>query len=90
MADADLYNLEFLSLVAKITQEIVNYTGINDKTLAEFVISLHDEAKSVQEFKQRLKDTGADFPDSFVENMDRLILACTRNIRNALQTDQLK
>lgn len=71
----DLYELELLSLVAKITQEIVNYTGINDKTLAEFVISLHDEAKSVQEFKQRLKDTGADFPDSFVENMDRLILS---------------
>lgn len=73
MAD-DLYELELLSLVAKITQEILNYTGINDKTLAEFVISLHGES-SVQEFKQKLKDTGADFPDAFVENMDRLILS---------------
>ena len=74
MAD-DLYNLEVLSLVAKITQEVLNYTGINDKTLAEFVISLHDESKSLPDFKQKLKDTGADFPDSFVENIDRLILS---------------
>ncbi|EDR15839.1 uncharacterized protein LACBIDRAFT_301208 [Laccaria bicolor S238N-H82] len=76
MADQDLYNLEFLSLVAKITQEIDNYTGINDKTLAEFVISLHEQAnKSLPDFKAQLNDVGADFPDSFVENVDRLILS---------------
>lgn len=74
MADSDIYNLEFLSLVAKITQEIDNHTGIRDKTLAEFVISLHDQSKALPEFKQKLKDVGADFPESFVENMDRLIL----------------
>lgn len=74
MADADLYNLEFLSLVAKITQEIDNHTGLNDKTLAEFVIDLHDQSKTLPEFKQKLKEVGANFPDSFVENVDRLIL----------------
>lgn len=73
MAD-DLYQLELLSLVAKVTQEIVNYTGINDKTLAEFVISLHDESSSCNDFKQKLENSGADFPKSFVENLDRLIL----------------
>ena len=75
MSDADLYNLEFLSLVARITQEVVNHTGINDKTLAEFVIALHDESKTRQEFKQKLQDVGANFPDSFVETVDRLILS---------------
>ncbi|KZT08748.1 P-loop containing nucleoside triphosphate hydrolase protein [Laetiporus sulphureus 93-53] len=75
MADADLYKLEFLSLVAKITQEIDNHTGINDKTLAEFVISLHDESKTLAEFKQKIKDAGANFPESFIENVDRLILS---------------
>ncbi|KAI0640101.1 P-loop containing nucleoside triphosphate hydrolase protein [Trametes polyzona] len=75
MADADLYNLEFLSLVAKITQEIDNYTGLSDKTLAEFVISLHDQSKSLPEFKDKLREVGANFPDSFIENVDRLILA---------------
>lgn len=75
MAENDLYNLEFLSLVARITQEVVNHTGINDKTIAEFVIALHDESKTRQEFKQKLQDVGANFPESFVETVDRLILS---------------
>lgn len=75
MAENDLYNLEVLSLVAKITQEIDNYTGINDKTLAEFVISLHDQSQSLPDFKSNLSNVGAEFPDSFVENVDRLILS---------------
>ncbi|KAF8989471.1 hypothetical protein BDQ17DRAFT_1334065 [Cyathus striatus] len=61
MADADLYNFEFLSLVAKITQEIDNYTGINSKTLAEFVINLHDQANSLPAFKAELIEVGAKF-----------------------------
>ena len=74
MAHDDLYNLEFLSLVAKITQEIDNHTGLNDKTLAEFVIDLHDKSKTLADFKAKLKEVGADFPESFIENIDRLIL----------------
>ncbi len=74
MAQDDLYNLEFLSLVAKITQEIDNHAGINDKTLAEFVIELHDQSKTLTDFKAKLKEVGADFPESFVENIDRLVL----------------
>ncbi|KAH9948230.1 P-loop containing nucleoside triphosphate hydrolase protein [Amylocystis lapponica] len=75
MADADIYELEKLSLVNKITQEIDNHTGLSDKTLAEFVIAIHDESKTLPEFKQKLKDVGANFADSFVENVDRLILS---------------
>lgn len=75
MAGDDLYDLELLSLVAKITQEINNYIGFNDKTLAEFVISLHDEANGdLNKFKQKLRDMEAGFPDSFMESVDRLIL----------------
>lgn len=74
MATSDIYNLEFLSLVAKITQELDNHTGLNDKTLAEFVINLHDGTKTLPEFKAKLQGVGADFPETFVENMDRLIL----------------
>jgi ATP-dependent RNA helicase DHX8/PRP22 len=74
MAQDDLYNLEFLSLVAKITQEIDNHTGLSDKTLAEFVIDLHDKSKTLADFKSQLKQVGADFPESFVENIDRLVL----------------
>lgn len=70
----DLAQLEFLSLVAKITQEVLNHTGINDKTVAEFVIALHDDSKTLADFKANLSNAGADFPDSFVETVDRLIL----------------
>jgi ATP-dependent RNA helicase DHX8/PRP22 len=75
MADADIYSLELLSLVNKITQELNNHTGYNDKTLAEFIISIHDDSKTLPEFKSKLSDCGAAFPDAFVENVDRLILS---------------
>lgn len=72
----DLYNLEVLSLVAKITQEVENYTGLNDKTIAEFIIDLHDQSNAkLVTFKQKLKENGADFPESFVDTVDRLILS---------------
>ncbi|KAG6830899.1 hypothetical protein H0H92_014050 [Tricholoma furcatifolium] len=76
MAESDLYNLEFLSLVAKITQELNNHIGLDDKTLAEFIIALHDQSnKSLSAFKAKLAEMGAGFPDSFVENIDRLIIS---------------
>ncbi|KAF5323604.1 hypothetical protein D9611_005574 [Ephemerocybe angulata] len=75
MAKDELYELELLSLVAKVTQEIDNYIGLNDKTIAEFVINLHNESNSdLATFKQKLNDMEAGFPDSFIENVDRLIL----------------
>ena len=36
---------------------------------------LHGKSKTLDDFKAKLKENGADFPDSFVENLDRLILA---------------
>ena len=76
MADSDIYNLEFLSLVAKITQEIDNHIGINDKTAAEFLINLHEQSnQSLAAFKAKVKEVGTEFPDSFIENVDRLILS---------------
>ncbi len=39
----ELYKLEELSLVNKVTQEIFNFTGNTDKTLAEFVIAVSVE-----------------------------------------------
>jgi ATP-dependent RNA helicase DHX8/PRP22 len=39
------------------------------------VIVLHGKSKNLEEFKGKLKENGAEFPDSFVENVDRLILS---------------
>ena len=70
----DLASLELLSLVAKVTSELQNHLGINEKTLAEFVIAQHSECHSLVEFKSRLEEMGADFPQSLIESLDRLIL----------------
>ncbi len=97
----ELYKLEELSLVNKVTQEIFNFTGNHDKTLAEFVIAvrppfahacptvdcsdklmvlcpstqLHRKSKKFDVFQSKLNEVGAPFPDSFVHNLDRIILA---------------
>ena len=76
MADADIYSLELLSLVAKITQEIDNHIGIKNKDAAEFLINLHDGCnQSLVAFKSKVKEIGLEFPDSFLESVDRLILS---------------
>ena len=71
----EIYKLELLSLTSKITTELLNHTGISDRVLAEFIISLHEQSKSLDEFKRKLDEVGADFPESFVSNIDRLILS---------------
>ena len=70
----DLASLELLSLVAKITSELQNHLGINDKTLAEFVIAQHERCPSLADFKSQMEGMGAEFPQSLVESIDRLIL----------------
>jgi hypothetical protein len=70
-------------LVSKLTTEIQNYTGISDKTLAEFVLDLHEQSigkddggqskEQLARFKKSLDEVGADFPENFIENIDRLI-----------------
>jgi ATP-dependent RNA helicase DHX8/PRP22 len=78
----DLANLEFLSLVSKVTSEIQNHVGVADKTLAEFVIDQHAEAKSVADFKEQLEALGAEFPQSLVDSIDRLILTLHPKYKN--------
>ncbi|KAI9827208.1 MAG: DEAH-box ATP-dependent RNA helicase prp22 [Thelocarpon impressellum] len=70
----DLESLELLSLVSKVTSELQNYLGISDKTLAEFVIDQHAKCTSLADFRSKLEAMGAEFPQSLVESVDRLIL----------------
>lgn len=46
------------------------FLAINDKALAEFVISLHSQSKTLPEFKIKLNEIGAGFQESFVENLE--------------------
>ncbi|KAG0145874.1 hypothetical protein CROQUDRAFT_32645, partial [Cronartium quercuum f. sp. fusiforme G11] len=71
----DFEQLERLSLVNSITKELYNHVGLQDSTLAEFLISLHEESSSLEDFKSKLGGVGAEFPESFITNMDRLVLS---------------
>ena len=69
----DLESLELLSLVSKVASELQNHLGISDKTLAEFVIAQHAECKSLDQFQKKLEAIGAEFPQSLIESIDRLV-----------------
>lgn len=69
----DLESLELLSLVSKVTSELQNHLGISEKTLAEFVIAQRLECTSLDEFKAKLAAVGAEFPQSLIESVDRLV-----------------
>lgn len=70
----DLESLEILSLVQRVASELQNHLGISDKTLAEFVIAQHSECTTLEEFQKKLEAMGADFPQSLIESVHRLVL----------------
>lgn len=69
----ELQQLEHLSLVSKICTELDNHLGINDKDLAEFIIDLAETHTTFDNFKKVLAENGAEFPDSFISNLLRII-----------------
>ncbi|KAL1596675.1 DEAH-box ATP-dependent RNA helicase prp22 [Paraconiothyrium brasiliense] len=68
--------------VAKVTDEIRNHVGVDDKTLAEFIIDQHANAKGLDDFETQLKDIGAEFPTSLIKSIDRLILTLHPKYKN--------
>ena len=85
----DLASLELLSLVSKVTSELQNHLGINDKTLAEFLIDQHEKAGGkLPNFKTALAALGAEFPNSLVESIDRLILTMHPKYMKQRQADK--
>ncbi|RUS25213.1 P-loop containing nucleoside triphosphate hydrolase protein [Jimgerdemannia flammicorona] len=87
----DLKQLEHLSLVNKLVSELLNHTGMNDEKaladLAEFILHLHQQSGTFPAFKSALEDAGAEFPGSFVENLDRLINTMTPKRRKDAEDD---
>jgi ATP-dependent RNA helicase DHX8/PRP22 len=78
----DLESFELLSLVSRVTTELQNHLGINDKTLAEFVIDQHLKSGSFANFKDGLDALGAEFPPSLIESIDRAILTMHPSYKN--------
>ncbi|KAL8690183.1 MAG: hypothetical protein Q9218_004316 [Villophora microphyllina] len=70
----DLESLELLSLISKVTSELQNHLGINEKCLAEFIIAQHSKCRSLADFKLQIDGMDAGFPQSLIESIDRSIL----------------
>jgi ATP-dependent RNA helicase DHX8/PRP22 len=66
-------SLSELQLVSKVTQELNNQIGINDKTLAAFVIEMAIENDNPTMFHNALFEQGAELPRSFVETLMNII-----------------
>ncbi|PFH63165.1 hypothetical protein XA68_17274 [Ophiocordyceps unilateralis] len=72
----EVTNLEYLSLVSKVVSELQNHVGISDKKLAEFLIFHRAEkSSSIEDFRKWLNTINNPFPESFVNSLDRLVLA---------------
>lgn len=69
----ELEKLQYLSLVSKVCTELENHLGFNDKDMAEFIIQLADENSTFDSFKLALIDNQAQFTDSFIGNLLRII-----------------
>ena len=80
-------SLELLSLVSKVTSELHNHLGLGDKNLAEFVIAQHG-GKDLDSFKKALVEVDADFPNSLIESIDRLVLTMHPRYKKSLNKSQ--
>ena len=69
----ELEKLQYLSLVSKVCTELENHLGINDQDLAEFVIALANKNDSFEAFKTALVKNEAEFSDSLIANLLRII-----------------
>jgi ATP-dependent RNA helicase DHX8/PRP22 len=80
----DFEELELLSLVSKVTSELQNHLGINEKTLAEFIIAQRLKCTNLTEFREKLAGMGgASWPDSLFDSIDRLVLTMHPKFKNA-------
>ncbi|KAJ8927443.1 hypothetical protein NQ314_020113 [Rhamnusium bicolor] len=69
----EVEKLEYLSLVSKVCTELENHLGMNDKDLAEFIIHLSEKNNTLETFRKALIENGAEFSDSFMSNLLRII-----------------
>lgn len=77
-------------MVSKICTELDNHLGMNDKDLAEFIIDLAETNTTFDTFKKALIENGAEFPDSFISNLLRIIQLMKTSKKTTLNDDVFK
>eukprot|EP00727_Mastigamoeba_balamuthi_P000424 m51a1_g10379 putative probable pre-mrna-splicing factor atp-dependent rna helicase-like (1156) ;mRNA; f:25269-30444 len=69
----ELQQLEYLSLVSKVCGELEKHTGMGDKDLAEFIVSLAADSASPAAFARALAQNDAQFPDHLVASLFKVV-----------------
>ncbi|XP_065343249.1 ATP-dependent RNA helicase DHX8 [Cloeon dipterum] len=85
----EIQKLKQLSLISKVCTELENHLGIADKDLAEFIIALAKTNTTFQNFKKALTENGADFSDSLIGNLLRIIQHMAK-FSNAKEVEEKK
>eukprot|EP01038_Epipyxis_sp_PR26KG_P008095 gene8095-10964_t len=81
--------LQRLGIISKISSELDNHLGFSDRTLAEFILHLANQNSNISSFQKALQENGADFPQSFSENLLRIIqrMSTASNSKSSLGTN---
>lgn len=65
----ELAKLTQLSTLSLVLKELKYHLDCEDKTLAEFILHLAKQSHSVQDFEQKLKEVGGEFPLELVNKL---------------------
>ncbi len=73
---SEIEELDRLSVLGKVCRLISDHLGIDDRTLAEFVIHLAEtQSCNRDRFMGALKENGAEFPPSLADGILRIVTA---------------
>lgn len=70
---SSIAKLQYLSLVQRVVKELETNVGMGNMVLAEFIISMAEKSANPEAFGANLKSNGAEFSDSFVASLHKLI-----------------
>ena len=66
-------NVAEIGLISNVSKLLDANLGFSEPTLAEYIIHLASESKSVVELSRQLAENGAELPMSEVENLLRMV-----------------
>ena len=79
---SSLDKLTHLNLVSKLCEALDNTVGFADKDLAEFIIYLAEQNPKPEDFQHALRENGAEFGESFVGTLLRLIYSFIPSLKD--------
>ena len=60
-------------ILKAVLTELKNLTPLADESMAEFLLSIHEDSKNLAAFQRNLKENDAPFEEDFIEKIDKVI-----------------